>query len=69
MIVEQLGILAGWKDVCGAIRNISWWMGRMVVEKLGILAGGWKDGCGASGNIGWWIEGMTVEQGGILTGG
>jgi hypothetical protein len=29
----------------------------MVVEQMGILAGGWKDDCGASGNIGWWMEG------------
>ncbi len=31
--------------------------GRIVMEKVGILAGGWKDSCGASGNIGWWMEG------------
>ncbi len=57
--------------------------GRIVMEKVGILAGGWKDGCGAGGNIGWWMEGwlwskwkywlmdgrMVVEQMGILAGG
>jgi hypothetical protein len=41
--------------------------GRMVVEQLGILAGGWKDGCGAIGNISWWMGRMVVERVGILT--
>jgi hypothetical protein len=34
----------------------------MVVEQVGILAGGWKDGCGVSGNIGWWMEGWLWSK-------
>ncbi len=31
--------------------------GRIVMEKVGMLAGGWKDSYGEGGNIGWWMEG------------